>query len=63
MYQVKSSKMCQVLQMLEIFEICIFHVFEFCWLPKATSTISKQPTDHDGDGNKNKVYLDMTGNL
>ena len=52
--------MSRVLQVLEIFEIWICHIFEFCWLPKATSTLTKRPVDHDGDGNNNKVYLDIT---
>ena len=30
---------------------------------KVTSTLSKQPTDHYGDGNKNNVYLKITDNL
>ena len=43
-----QRKMSQVLQVLEIFEIWICHIFEFCWLPKMTSTLSKRPTEHDG---------------
>ena len=46
--------------MLEILEIWIFHIFEFCWLPKVTSTLTKIPTEHDGDGKNNKVYLKIT---
>ena len=49
--------------MLEIFEIWIFHIFEFYWLPKVTSTISKRPTDHDGDIDNNRLYLEITDNL
>ena len=56
-YYLQSGKMSQVLQVLEIFEIWICHIFELCWLPKLTSTISKQPMERDGSGNKNKVYV------
>ena len=55
--------MSRVLQVLEIFEIWICQVFEFCWLPKETSTLSKRLAEHRGDGNKNKVYLNITDNL
>ena len=55
--------MSRVLQVLQIFEIWICHIFEFCWPPKVTSTLSKQLTEHDGDGDNNKVYLDITDNL
>ena len=55
--------MSRVLQVLEIFEIWIYHIFEFCWSPKVTSTLSKQPTEHDGDEKNNKVYLNITANL
>ena len=51
--------MSRVLQVLEIFEIWICHIFEFFWLPKVTSALSKQPTEHDDDGNNNKVYLNI----
>ena len=49
--------------MLEIFEIWICHIFEFCWLPKVTSTLSKQPTKRDGGGDKNKVYVKIIDNF
>ena len=29
-------------------------------MPRVTSTLSKRPTGHDGDGNNNKVYLNIT---
>ena len=53
----------QVLRVLEIFEIWICHIFEFCWLPRVTSTLSKQPPERDDDGNKNKVYLNISVNF
>ena len=49
--------------MLEIFEIWICHIFELCWLPTLTSTISKQPMERDGSGNKNKVYVKIIDNF
>ena len=52
--------MSRVLQVLEIFEFWICHIFEFCWLPKVTSTISNLPMENYGDGNNNKVYLNIT---
>ena len=52
--------MSRVLQMLEISDIWICHIFEFCWTPKLTSTLSKQPTENDGDGDNNKVYYNIT---
>ena len=55
--------MSLVLQVLEIIEIWICHIFEFYWPPKATSTIIKQPADSDGDGDNNKVYIKITDNL
>ena len=58
--------MSRVLQVLEIFEIWICHIFEFRWPPKVTSTLSKRPLEHDGDvieGRRyNKVYLNITDN-
>ena len=55
--------MSRVLQVLEIIEIWIFHIFEFYWLPKVTSTLSKRPTEHDDDGNNNKVYPNIIPNF
>ena len=52
--------MSRVLQVLDIFEIRICHILEFYWLPKVTSTLSKKPTEYDGDGNNNKVYINIT---
>ena len=52
--------MSRVLQVLEILEIWICHIFEFCWTPKVTSTLSKWPSEHGGDGNSNKVYINIT---
>ena len=55
--------MYRVLQVLEIFEFWICHIIGFCWPPKATSTLSKQLMEHDGDGNNNKDYLIITANF
>ena len=54
--------MPHVLQVIEIFVTSICHIFEFCWLPKVTSALSKQPTEHDDDGNNNKIdpYIIVT---
>ena len=52
--------MSRVLQVLEISEIWIFHIFEFCWLPKVISAVTKQPTEYDGDVNNNKVCINIT---
>ena len=59
----KSAKMSQVLQVLEISEIWICQIFGFFWPPKATSTRSKQPVERYGDSDINKVYLNITDNL
>ena len=55
--------MSRVLQVLEIFKIWICHVFEFCWLPKVTCTLSKQSTGRDGGGDNNKVYVKIIDNF
>ena len=55
--------MSRALQVLDILEIWICHIFEFYWSPKVTGNISKWPIEHDGDGNNNKVYLSITANL
>ena len=52
--------MSRVLQVIEIFEIWICHIFEFFWPPKLTSTLSKQLAEHGGDDDNNKVYLNIT---
>ena len=52
--------MSMVLQVLDIFDIYICLIFGFYWSPKVTSTLSKIPAEHDGDGNNNKVYLNIT---
>ena len=52
-----------VLQVLDIFEICISHIFEFCWLKKVTSTFSKRLTDIDGGGDNNKFYVNIIDHL
>ena len=49
--------------MLEIFEIWICQIFEFLWPPKATIALKKRPVERDGDGNNNKVYLNINVNL
>ena len=55
--------MSRVLKVLEIFESWICHIFEFCWLPKVTSTLSKRSTEHDGGGDNNKVYVKIIDNF
>ena len=55
--------MSRVLQLLEIFEIQICHISEFFWLPKVTSNLSKQLTERDDSGKKNKVYVKIVDNL
>ena len=55
--------MSRVLQVLEIFEIWICHIFELCWPPKVTSTLSKQLMDQDGYGNNNKAYFNITADF
>ena len=52
-----------VLQVLDIVKIWICHIFDFYWLPKVTSTLSKWPAEHYGSGNNNKVYLNITDYL
>ena len=52
-----------VLQVLEIFEIWICQIFEFCWLLKGTITLSKQSTERDCGGDNNKVYAKMIDNF
>ena len=52
--------MSRVLQVLNIIEIWICHIFEFFWLPTVTITLSKRPAEHDGDGNNNNIYLNIT---
>ena len=49
--------------MLEISEIWICHIFEFCWLPKVTSTLSKQFTECAGGRDNNKVYVKIFYNF
>ena len=49
--------------MFEIFEIWFCHIFEFFWLSKVTRNISKRLMGLDGDGDKNKVYLNITDNF
>ena len=58
-----QRQMLRVFQVFEIFEIWICHIFEFFWPPKVTSTLSKEPTQYDGDANKNKVYLNINSYL
>ena len=53
----KCPGLCKCLRFYEIW-ICL--IFELGWLLKVTSTLSKQPTEHDGDGKNNKVYLNIT---
>ena len=55
--------MSRVLKVLEIFEIWICHIFEFCWLPKVTSTLREQLTERDGGDDKNKVYVKIIDNF
>ena len=55
--------MSRVLQVIDIFEIWICHIFEFYWPPKVTSTLSKQPTEHYGGCDNNKVYINITANF
>ena len=62
--------MSRVLQVLEICKIWICHIFEFYWLPKVTSTLSKRSTEHDGVvirvgdivlvGGKDKAYINCS---
>ena len=49
--------------MLEISEIWICHVFEFCWMTKATCTLSKKLTGRDGGGDNNKAYVNIIDNF
>ena len=49
--------MSRVLQVLEISEIRICHIFEFCWPPKMTSTLSKQPTENNGNVVEGRRYI------
>ena len=58
-----QRQISMVLQVLDIFDIWICHIVELFWLPKVTRTPRKQPTEHDGDGNKNKVYPNTTDYL
>ena len=44
-------------------EIWICHIFEFYCPPKVTSNLNKRLMDHDGDGDNNKVYLNITANF
>ena len=55
--------MSSVLQVLNISEILICHIFEFCWPPKVTSTLIKRLADHGGDGDNNKVYHNINSNF
>ena len=41
-----QKKMSQVLQVLNISEPCIFHIFKFCGLPKMTGTLRKKLTEN-----------------
>ena len=52
--------MSRVLQVLEMIKIWIYHIYELCWLPIVTNTLSKIPTEHDVDGNNNKYYINIT---
>ena len=55
--------MSQVLQVLEIFEIRIYQIFESFWPRQMTSTHIKQLEERYGDGNNNRVYLNITDRL
>ena len=55
--------MSRVLQVHEVFEIWICHIFEFYWLPNVTSTLSKQLTGNDCYGDSNKLYIKITDNF
>ena len=55
--------MSRVLQVLEIFEIWICQILKFCWLPKVTSNLSKQPTERDGGGDNNEAYVKIFENF
>ena len=52
--------MSRVLKVLEIIKIWICHIFKFFWPPKMTNNLINQTTEHDGDGDNNKVYLNIT---
>ena len=58
-----KRKMSQVLQVLEISEIWICHIFEFCWMPKVTITIRKLQSENYDDENDNKVYIKINVSL
>ena len=49
--------------MLDIFEIWICHIFEFCWLPKVAITFSKISKESDGGGDNKKVYVKIIDSL
>ena len=49
--------------MIEIVEIKICHIFEFCWILKVASTLSKLTTDHDGGVDNNKIYVMIIDNF
>ena len=55
--------MSRFLQVLEIFEIWMCHIFELCWLPKVTSILRKQLTDRDGVFDNNKFYVKIIDNF
>ena len=55
--------MSLILQVLEISEIWICHIFEFFWMPKFISTLSKRLTEHVGDSNNKKIYVRIIENF
>ena len=55
--------MSRVLQVVDIFEIWIYQIFEYYWLQKVTSSISKRLTERDGFGDNNKVYVENIDNF
>ena len=52
--------MSQVLQVLEIIGILTYHIFEFFWPRKVTSTHRKRKTECCGG---RKVYVEMIDNF
>ena len=55
-----QRKMYHFLQVLEVFEIWICHIFKLFYLTKVTSTLSKRAAECDDYGNNNKLYLKIT---
>ena len=43
-----QQKMSQVLQVLDIPKIWIYHIFELFWMPNVTNTLRKRLKEHDG---------------